>query len=148
MFFAARWSVVVIFTVLACACDREAESRAEAKTLLEKLHALSGDGTLTQRQAALDALSHLQLESPEHARARDVCHSAHSQLLQAETAQVAARKTLEEVTRTAQPGTTLSPERGAAIAAELERSNAALAAAKRGFPQCEQETLALTREGR
>lgn len=151
MIFQLRWCVVVLLVVLGSGCDRKEESRAEAKILLEKLRTLSGEGTLTQRQAALDALKNLELRDPEHARARDVCHGAHQQLLSAEASQAAARKALEEATQPQQPGggkTALTPERGVAIAADLQRSNEALAAAKRGFPECETETLALTREGR
>ena len=138
--------------LLACAacsgCDREAESRAEAKRLIERLQALSDEGTLTQRQTALDALRAMELRQPEHARTRDVCAGAHQQLLAAEAAQTSARKTLDEATQAHASGKGLSPERGHAIAAELERSNEALAAAKNAFPQCEARTLQLTREGR
>ena len=117
--------------------------------LLDRLHALSGEGTLTERKAALDALHELPLREPEHGRTRDVCHTAHLKLLEAEAAQLAARKSLDEASAAVQPGAAaLSPERGLAIAAELERSNAALMAAKTGFPECEQATIALTREAR
>jgi len=133
----------------ALACNREADVRAEAKLLLDKLHALSGEGTLTQRKAALDALRALPLHEAQYGHTRDLCHSAHLQLLEAEAAQLSARKALDEAVAAAQPGRAgLSPERGQAIAAELERSNAALAAAKKAFPECEQATLALTREAR
>jgi hypothetical protein len=131
---------------VATGCNGEAESRAEAKDLLQQLRTLSGDGTLTQRQSALDALKQLPLREPSHVQARDLCHAAHLQLLQAETSQVSARKALEDVTKAG--GGSLSPERGAAIAAELQRSNDALAEAKRAFPKCEQVTIALTQEGR
>jgi hypothetical protein len=133
----------------ALACNREADAREEARLLLDKLHALSGDGTLTQRKAALDALRALPLREAEHGHTRDLCHSAHLQLLEAEAAQVSARKALDEAAAGAQPGgMALSPERGQAIAAELERSNSALAASKKAFPECEQATIALTREAR
>ena len=131
------------------ACNREADARAEAKLLLDKLHALSGDGTLSERKAALDGLRALPLHEAEHGHTRDLCHSAHLQLLEAEVAQVAARKSLDEAAAAAKPGGAgLSPERGQAIAAELERSNAALDAARKAFPVCEQATLVLTQEAR
>jgi hypothetical protein len=138
----------VLLVAAVAGCNHEADARAEAKLLLDKLHALSGDGTLTQRKAALDALSALPLHEAEHGHTRDLCHSAHRQLLEAEAAQLSARKALDEAASAAQPGSSLSPERGQAIAAELERSNAALMAAKKSFPECEQATLALTREAR
>lgn len=138
----------MLIAALTPACHTEADARAEARELLERLHKLAGDGTLTERKAALDALHALPLHDTEHGRARDVCHAAHLKLLEAETAQLAARKSLDEAAEGAKPGSGLSPERGQAIAAELERSNAALAAAKAGFPECEQATLALIREAR
>jgi hypothetical protein len=135
--------------VSAFACDREAESRAEARGLLERLNKLSANGSLADRQRALDAVEQFAVREPKHAQARDVCRSAHLQLLQAEAAQVSARKSLDEATRAAVPGSApLSAERGQAIAAELQRSNEALVAAQKAFPKCEQATLELTREGR
>ena len=131
-----------------CGCDREAETRAEAKQLLERLQALSGDGTLSQRQTTLDGLRTMELREPEHAHARDVCLGAHEQLLQAEAAQTAARKALDDATKAQAGGSGIPPERGRAIAADLQRSNDALAASKRAFPQCEELTLKLTRVGR
>jgi hypothetical protein len=130
-------------------CDRGAESRAEARALLDRLNKLTANGTLAQRKQALDALALVSLRFPEHAHARELCRAAHLQLLQAEAAQVSARKALEEATRSREPGgARIAPERGQAIAAELQQSNAALAAAQREFPKCEQATLELTREAR
>jgi hypothetical protein len=130
-------------------CDREAESRAEARALLEKLNKLSANGSLAQRKQTIDALGQITLRVPEHAQARDTCRTAHLQLLQAEAAQVSARKSLEEATRAHEAaGVAIPPERGQAIAAELQQSNDALAAAQREFPKCEQATLELTREAR
>lgn len=130
-------------------CDRGAESRAEARALLDRLNKLSANGTLAQRKQAIDALGLISVRVPEHAHALELCRTAHLQLLQAEAAQVSARKALEEATRNRDPGgAPIAPERGQAIAAELQQSNAALATAKREFPKCEKATLELTREAR
>jgi hypothetical protein len=131
------------------ACDRDAESRAEARALLDRLNKLSANGTLAQRKQAIDALGLVSVRVPAHAQALELCRSAHLQLLQAEAAQVSARKALEEATRNREPGgAPITAERGQAIAAELQQSNAALAAAQREFPKCAKATLALTREAR
>ena len=141
--------VAACLLMFAGACDREAEGRAEARGLLERLNKLSANGSLTERNQALAALAQFAVRDPKHAITRDVCHAAHKQLLQAEAAQVSARKALDEATSGVQPGGVgLAPERGRAIAAELESSNEALAAAKRDFPKCEQATVELTQEAR
>jgi hypothetical protein len=142
-------SLLILAAADQAGCDREAESRAEARALLEKLNKLSANGTLAQRKQTIDALDQVTLRVPEHAHARDICRTAHLQLLQAEAAQVSARKSLEEATRTHEAGgVPIPPERGKAIAAELQQSTDALATAQREFPKCEQATIELTREAR
>jgi hypothetical protein len=117
--------------------------------LLERLNALSGEGTLVMRKQALDALDKLPLREPVHDRTRDVCRNAHLELLNAETAQASARRSLEDATRQAQPGGgALPPERSQAIALELERSSEALNRAKQGFPECEEVTQKLVLKAR
>lgn len=117
--------------------------------MLEKLNALNGEGTLVMRKQALDALNELPLREPVHARTRDVCRNAHLDLLNAESAQASARKSLDEATRRSQPGGEALPaERGQAIALELERSNQALSRAKQGFPECEEATQKLVLKAR
>jgi hypothetical protein len=144
-------SFILVVAVLACsaACNHDEEARAEARGLLERLNKLSTKGTLTDRKQALDALDAFSIREPQHAQARDVCRSAHSQLLQAEAMQVSARKALDEATKDRAPGSPpMSSERGLAIAADLKKSTAALASAQLQFPKCEQATIALTREAR
>jgi hypothetical protein len=117
--------------------------------LLDQLNKLKANGTLTERKQALDALQDFDLHDPTHVRVRELCRNAHLQLLEAEAAQTGARKALEEAARAQQPGGgPLAPERGRAIAAELERSNAALATATREFPKCEEATVALAKQAR
>jgi hypothetical protein len=141
--------LIFLLAVAAAGCDRGAESRAEARALLDRLNKLSANGTLAQRKEAIDALGLVRVRVPEHAHALELCRSAHLKLVQAEAAQVSARKALEEATRNREPGgAPIAPERGQAIAAELQQSNAALAAAQREFPKCEQATMELTREAR
>lgn len=145
----ARVAALALACSVLCACNGEADRRAEARALLEKLNRLTANGTLTERSAALAALDLVPLRDPKHAQTRDVCRAAHQQLLSAETAQASARKALEEATVGTQPGgAPLSPERGQAIADELKSSNESLAAAKRDFPKCEQATVELTAEAR
>lgn len=137
----------LVFAALA-GCDRQAESREEARALLEKLSTLSGEGSLVGRKAALDALQKMPLRDPAHARTRDVCHGAHSQLLEAEASQLSARQSLEEASPQAQPGGTLSAERSQAISLELAHSNDALTRAKQNFPVCEEATQKLVLQAR
>jgi hypothetical protein len=143
-----RVSFSLFVLVTLAGCDREAESRAEARVLLEQLNTLSGDGSLVARKAALDALRTLKLRDPAHARTRDVCHEAHLQLLDAEASQVSARKTLEEASRRTQPGGSMPAERSQTVALELARSNDALARAKQNFPICEEATQKLVLQAR
>lgn len=139
----------LLLALLALGCNSGEESRTEARALLDRLNKLKADGTLTQRRQALDALGEFSVRTQEHVRVRDLCRNAHLQLLDAEAAQVGARKALDEAARAQQPGgASITPERGQAIAAELDRSNAALAAARREFPKCEEATVALAREAR
>jgi len=129
-------------------CDREAASREEARALLEKLSALSAEGSLVGRKAALDVLQKMPLRDPAHARTRDVCHGAHLQLLEAEASQLSARKSLEEASPRALPGGALPAERSQAIALELAHSNDALTRAKQNFPVCEEATQKLVLQAR
>jgi hypothetical protein len=140
---------VVVAVGLACGCNSGEESRVEARALLDRLNKLKANGTLTERKQALDALEDFSLRDPEHVRVRELCRHAHLQLLEAEAAQAGARKALDEAASAQQPGGgPLTPERGQAIASELERSNAALATAKREFPKCEEATVALAKQAR
>jgi hypothetical protein len=139
----------LLLALLSSSCNSGEQSRSEARALLDRLNKLKADGSLTERKQALDSLEQFGVHNPEHLRVRDLCRNAHLQLLDAEAAQVGARKALEEATRSQQPGGgSITPERGQAIAAELERSNAALVAARREFPKCQEATLALSREAR
>jgi hypothetical protein len=141
--------IAVLAVGLAFGCNSGEESRVEARALLDRLNKLKANGTLIERKHALDALQDFDLHDPEHVRVRELCRNAHLQLLEAEAAQAGARKALEEATRSQQPGGgTLAPERGREIAAELDRSNTALATAKREFPKCEEATVALAKQAR
>jgi hypothetical protein len=141
--------IAALATGLAGGCNSGEESRLEARALLDRLNKLKANGTLAERKQALDALEDFQLHDAEHVRVRELCRNAHLQLLEAEAAQAGARKALEEAARGQQPGGgTLAPERGQAIAAELDRSNAALVTAKREFPKCEEATVALAKQAR
>jgi hypothetical protein len=141
--------IAVLAAGLVCSCNSGEESRVEARALLDRLNKLKANGTLTERKQALDSLQEFNLHDPEHVRVRELCRNAHQQLLEAEVAQAGARKALEDAASAQQPGGgALSPERGQAIAAELDRSNAALVTAKREFPKCEEATVALAKQAR
>jgi hypothetical protein len=123
--------------------DAKAAERSEARTLLSQLTALSDEHSLRERSDALERLQRLPLRVPAHLKAREACRSAQLGLLEAETAQATARKTLSEASAQQQPGGTLSPNQAQAIAADIERSNRALAEAKARFPACEKATREL-----
>ena len=139
----------VVNVILLCSgailvgCDSQAQERAEARDLLAKLNAISDESSLSERHSALDALAKLRLRAPAHIAMRDACRAAHQELLEAETAQVSARKALAAVSRDPSGGT-LSPSQARAIAADIEQSNRALAEAKGRFPTCERAMRELT----
>lgn len=115
---------------LAAGCDRRGSVKAEARALMTSLNAVSDQGSLTLRSAALDDLQRLELHEPTHVQTRNVCRAAHQGLLDAEVAQAEARRALAKVG-------TLEPSQAQVIAADIERSNKALSVAKQRFPECE-----------
>lgn len=127
------------------ACGGEAEARAEARELMTSLNAVSDEGSLSQRTAAIARLDQLELHRPAHVQTRKVCREAHQGLLDAETAQAEARRTLAAVSG-AVPQPALEHTQANAIAAEIERSNRALATAKQRFPECEKAMRSLLQE--
>jgi hypothetical protein len=112
-------------------CDRHGEERAEARELMTSINAVSDEGSLSRRSAALDRLGRLPLRVESHVQTRDVCRTAHLALLEAETAQTQARRAL------ATSDKSLDARQTTVIAADIERSNRALATARQRFPQCE-----------
>lgn len=126
------------------ACDRAADARSEARVLVTHLNAVSDQGTLGARNAAIERLSKLPLHVEEHAQTREVCRTAHLGLLEAEAAQAEARKALNEAI--ARDSAALPTAQSASIAANIERSNRALATAKLRFPECEKAMRKLVTE--
>jgi hypothetical protein len=131
----------------ALACGERADARDEARALMTSLNAVSDEGSFTQRSAALSRLSQLELHFAPHVQTREVCSAAHKGLLEAEVAQAQARRALSEVSQNgaAQP---LAQNQAETIAADIERSNKALATAKDRFPECERAMRSLVREAR
>jgi hypothetical protein len=123
-------SVSMLLSAALSGCDSRREERAEARTLMTSLNAVSDEGSLVRRSAALERLGRLPLRVEAHVQTRDVCRTAHLALLEAEAAQAEARRALAA-------GRTLDPKESTEIAADLERSNRALSTAKQRFPQCE-----------
>jgi hypothetical protein len=142
---ARLWRVAsLILLALNLRCDdARAAERAEARKLLSQLTALSDEHSLRERSLALERLQALPLRVPANLRAREACRSAQLGLLEAETTQATARKSLSEASAKQQPGGTLSQEQARAISADIERSNRALADAKARFPACEKATREL-----
>jgi hypothetical protein len=133
----------LILLAFGSSCDARAAERSEARDLLKHLNAISDERSLVERSAAIERLRHLPLRVPAHARARDACQSAQLGLLEAETAQANARKSLAAASTKQQPGGTLSAQDAQTISADIERSNRALAEAKNRFPACERATREL-----
>jgi hypothetical protein len=134
----------LILVAFGSGCDARAAERSEARSLLKHLNAISDEHSLSERSAALERLRRLQLRVPAHARARDACQSAQLGLLEAETAQATARKSLAAASAKQQPGGgALSAQDAQVISADIERSNRALAQAKARFPACERATREL-----
>jgi hypothetical protein len=146
---------VVLGLGIACGCGERHDARAEADALMTSLNAVSDNGSFVERSAALEHLDQLVLHFPTHAQVRDLCGAAHKGLLEAEVAQAEARRALSSVSHAAadeagngeaQPA--LEQVQAERIAADIERSNKALAMAKERFPECETAMRNLLREAR
>ena len=127
------------------ACSGQSDARAEARELMTSLNAVSDEGSLTQRSAAIARLDRLELRAPQHVQARKVCREAHQGLLEAESAQAEARRALAAASSDATQGS-LQHTQAEAIASGIERSNRALATAKQRFPECERLLKTLLKE--
>jgi hypothetical protein len=138
------WIALVVCAVSSSACDRTADARSEARVLVTHLNAVSDQGSLRARNAAIERLDKLPLHIEEHAQTREVCRTAQLGLLEAEAAQAEARKALNEAM--ARDATALPTAQSASIAANIERSNRALATAKLRFPECEKAMRKLISE--
>lgn len=136
-------AILLCSAAILLACDSEAQERSEARELLAKLSAVSDESSLRERHAALEALGKLRLSVPSHVAMRDACRAAHQGLLEAESAQISARKALAAASSDPAGGK-LSPAQANAIAADIEQSNRALAEAKGRFPTCERAIRELT----
>jgi hypothetical protein len=136
--------------VAASGCGEQASARAEADALVTSLHAVSDEGSFVDRSAALERLNQLPLHFAPHIQARDVCSAAHKGLLEAEIAQTEARRALASVSEGAEQANPpkLEKVQAESIAADIERSNRALATAKERFPECEKAMRGLLREAR
>jgi len=126
-------------------CGEQTSARDEANALITSLHAVSDEGSFVDRSAALERLNQLSLHFAPHIQTRDVCSAAHKGLLEAEIAQTEARRALASVSET---GPKLEKVQADGIAADIERSNRALATAKERFPECEKAMRGLIREAR
>ena len=133
----------------ALGCGERANARDEANTLMTSIHAVSDEGSFVDRSAALERLDQLSLHFGPHIQTREVCSAAHKGLLEAEIAQAEARRALASVEGTAPANPpTLEKAQAESIAADIERSNRALATAKERFPECERAMRELVREAR
>jgi hypothetical protein len=130
-------------------CGEQNSARDEANALMTSLNAVSDEGTFVDRSAALERLNRLALHFAPHIQTRDVCSAAHKGLLEAEIAQAEARRALASIEGSDQPNPPkLEAVQAESIAADIERSNRALATAKERFPQCEKSMQGLLREAR
>jgi hypothetical protein len=134
----------------ASGCGEKANARDEANALMTSINAVSDQGSFVERSAALERLNQLSLHFAPHIQTRDVCSAAHKGLLEAEIAQAEARRALARVSEGNGEANLPKLEKAQAesIAADIERSNQALASAKVGFPKCEQALRGLLREAR
>jgi hypothetical protein len=123
---------------LSMGCDTQGGTRAEARELMTSLNAVSDQGSMSDRSAAIERLDRLPLHVPAHLETRKVCRAAHLGLLEAESAQAEARRALAT-------GSALERAQAAVIAEDIARSNRALAIAKQRFPECENAMRQLLR---
>ena len=116
---------------------------------VERLQKLYEEWTAykAQRSNALQHLNQLPLHFAGLAQTRDVCSAAHKGLLEAEIAQAEARRALTSASE-GSPQPMLEKVQAEGIAADIERSNRALALAKDRFPECEKAMRGLLREAR
>jgi hypothetical protein len=137
----------------AASCGEQANARDEANALVTSLSAVSDEDSFVDRSAALERLNQLSLHFATHIQTRDVCSAAHKGLLEAEIAQTEARRALASVSEGSQANNAANPPKlekvqAESIAADIERSNRALATAKQRFPECERAMQGLLRESR
>jgi hypothetical protein len=125
----------VILTVCT-ACGGEAAKREEGRQLVEALTRLQDVDTLAERQAQLDALAKVPLAAAENLRVRDLCVTAHRQLLKAEIEQAGAKRAMEAALPKG-GGQELPAAARDEISAAIGRSDAALAESKKTFPECQ-----------
>jgi metal-responsive CopG/Arc/MetJ family transcriptional regulator len=140
----ASRGLLIALGLIAVGCGQQADTRAEARQLLRSLNDVSDRGTFQERSSAIDRLTKMSLHTSEHVQTRDVCRAAHQGLLEAETAQAEARKALSEA-NTRDAGL-IGSQQASAVAADIERSNKALATAKQRFPECERAMRKLIAE--
>ena len=135
-------SVAACLVLLAGACTGDDGAREQGRQLLEALTALQDVESLSDRSRMLDELVKVPLANPEHAAVRQTCVEAHRQLLQAEIEQASAKQTMETASAKAAGGP-LPGEVAKEINAAISRSDAALAAAKQRFPECQRSIQGL-----
>ena len=99
------------------------------------------------RRARVDDLAGLALREPELARTRDVCVTAHRGLLDAETEQARARRSLEAAERRHPDGPVPAGE-AQQIADAIAASNRALEQAQQALPRCEAQSRELALRAR
>ncbi|HEX2678054.1 MAG TPA: hypothetical protein VHM19_15475 [Polyangiales bacterium] len=118
-----------------CTMD-QAKMKQESRDLLTRLNAIEDETSFEKRQKMLDELAALKLEDRSNEHAREVCLSAHVQLLRAEVEQATAKKQLEEADKgPGQPK--LAPDGAKDVSAAIQRSNDALEEAQKTLPACE-----------
>jgi hypothetical protein len=140
----ASAGLLFLLGIITGACNQQSDTRAEARELLRSLNDVSDRGSFQERTAALDRLTKMRLRVADHVQTREVCRSAHQGLLDAETAQAEARKALSDAS--ARDAGLLGSKQATTIAADIERSNKALATAKQRFPECERAMRKLIAE--
>jgi hypothetical protein len=140
----ASAGLLVALGIISAACNQKADARGEARELLRSLNDVSDRGSFQERSAAIDRLTNMPLRVADHVKTRAVCRVAHQGLLDAETAQAEARKALSE--GSGRDAGLLGMQQATAVAADIARSNKALATAKQRFPECERAMRKLIAE--
>lgn len=143
-FAAGRWLVLTLFLPALSGCDREARTRAEARTFLALYEATDHRAPVLERERKVAQLEQLTLTDAVVRRARDQCVAAHRALIAAEHSNERATKQLDEALAGQPNGEALSEGTTTGIRSGIEQAERSLAEARRLFEKCEADARDLS----
>ncbi len=130
--------------VLGLGCDRDARTRAEARTFLSVYESIEHGAPLAERERKIAQLEQLTLSDEGVRRARDDCVGAHRALARAEREHEQAARELEKAIAAQPDGAPLPAGETERIRGGIEQAERSLGDARGRFQRCEQEVRDLS----